>query len=290
MAIEIGILFALAALFFWGFGDFMIQRTTRRLGDWETLFVISFFGVIILTPFIYNDAALLLRDNTLFLLIGISVVLLLAAILDFEALKQGKLAIVEPVYALEVPVTAVLAFLIVSESFEIFQIALISLIVLGLVLISLRSHHFSGKKWLEKGVLLAGIAAVFMGAVNFLVGFSSRVTTPLLTNWFVSIFLATVSIYYIFSHNRLHKLADDFRKNKKLILSVSTFDNLAWISFAIAASLIPIAFAMVVSESYIALAALLGFIVNKERLFMHQKLGLCITFSCVAALILLSPV
>ena len=285
--LETGIIFALGALLFWGFGDFLIQRTARKFGDWETLFVISFFGVVILTPFIYNDV-FLLKDNTLFLLLGVSITLLLAAILDFEALRRGKLAVVEPVYALEVPVTAIFAFLVVNESFEIFQLALISLIILGLVLISLRTYHFSRKKWLEKGVLLATVGTIFMGASNFLVGFGSRITTPLLTNWFMSVFLSAVSIYYIFSSKRLNKLVNDFRKNKKLILSVSMFDNFAWISFAIAASLIPIAFAMVVSESYIALAALLGFIINKEKLLVHQKLGLCITFSCAAILILSS--
>ena len=34
MVFEIGILFALAALVFWGFGDFLIQRSTRKFGDW----------------------------------------------------------------------------------------------------------------------------------------------------------------------------------------------------------------------------------------------------------------
>ena len=57
MGLAIGILFAFAALIFWGFGDFLIQRSTRKFGDWETLFLIATFGAIVLTPFVRNDLA-----------------------------------------------------------------------------------------------------------------------------------------------------------------------------------------------------------------------------------------
>lgn len=290
MVFEIGILFALGALVSWGFGDFLIQRTTRRLGDWETLLVISLFGVLMLAPFMYNSAelGLLFSDNLFYLLLGMSVVLLFAAILDFEALKEGKIAVVEPVYALEVPVTAIFAFFVVNESLEVFQVALITLLIAGLAMISLRSYHFSRKAWLERGVLLAIIGTVFMGATNFLVGFGSRVTSPLLTNWFIDIFLMGVSFFYIFSNKRLGRMVRDFSTHKKLVLSVSFLDNIAWIFFAFAASLIPIALALALSESYIALAALLGFLISKEKLLMHQKAGLIIALLSGAALTVLT--
>lgn len=68
------------------------------------------------------------------------------------------------------------------------------------------------------------------------------------------------------------------------MLNISTFDNAAWISFAFAASLAPIAIVVALSESYIALAALLGLMINKEKLMKHQKLGLVI--SILSAIIL----
>src|SRR3989344_8031829 len=106
MNLELGILFSVIALLCWGFGDFLIQRSTRKFGDWETLFIISLFGTIVLTPFIYKDLPNLFEFSKEFwILFGISFILLIAAILDFEALKKGKLAIIEPVLALEVPVS-----------------------------------------------------------------------------------------------------------------------------------------------------------------------------------------
>jgi hypothetical protein len=35
----IGVGFAFIAMLCWGVGDFLIQKSARKLGDWETLFV-----------------------------------------------------------------------------------------------------------------------------------------------------------------------------------------------------------------------------------------------------------
>src|SRR5688572_3789888 len=99
MSIEIGIIFAFAAMLCWGFGDFLIQKSTRKFGDVETLFLTSLFGAIVLLPFIYKDLSIVFTAiPQLLLLTGASVVLLVAALLDFEALKRGKIAVVEPIY------------------------------------------------------------------------------------------------------------------------------------------------------------------------------------------------
>ena len=272
--LELGVIFAVAALFSWGIGDFLIQRTTRKIGDWEALFVIVFFGAIILSPFVYADLFASFTDSTFIIMITMSVVMLFAAILDFEALKKGKLAIAEPFLALEVPVTTVLAFAVVNEGLQATEIFLVTTLIIGLVLVSVKSHHFKRKIWLEKGVLLMAIGATLMGIANFLMGFASRITNPLLANWFLDVGISAICIFYIILNHRTGKLVNDFKKNKKLILAVSIFDNAAWISFAIATTMIPIAIAIALSESYIALAVLLGILKNKEIIERHQKIGL----------------
>jgi drug/metabolite transporter (DMT)-like permease len=212
---------------------------------------------------------------------------MVAALLDFEALKKGKIAIVEPILALEVPVAAIMAFALINEGLGMLEIFLISTLMIGIALISLKSHHLKRRIWLEKGAILAAIGALFMGASNFLVGFASRITNPLLTNWFINVFIAMICFYYIMTNKRIGKLVSDFKANTRLLLTVSTFDNLAWITFACAASLIPIAIAVAISESYIALAALLGLLINREILMKHQKAGL---IAALASAVLLSMI
>ena len=286
MGPETGIIFAFGALLFWGFGDFLIQRSTRKFGDWETLFIVTLFGAAITTPFVYAGLPSLFsfEDGSLLVLTTVSVVLLVAALLDFEALREGKIAVIEPIYALEVPIAAILAFTIVSEGLGLAEIALITVLVTGLMLVSLKSHHLSRKRWVEKGALLALLGSLFMGSSNFLVGFASRVTTPFMTNWFLNVFIALVCLSYIVGKGRLGRLERHVRDNTRLIFTVSAFDNLAWIAFAFAATLIPIAIAVAISESYIALAALLGMLLNREMLMRHQKAGLFVALSSAVGL------
>ncbi len=47
MIIELSILFAFCAMICWGFGDFLIQRTVRKIGDVEALFLKSVLWYLI---------------------------------------------------------------------------------------------------------------------------------------------------------------------------------------------------------------------------------------------------
>lgn len=82
----------------------------------------------------------------------------------------------------------------------------------------------------------------------------------------------------------MKKMFRDTIKYRKLVLPMTIVDNLAWIAFAFAMILAPIAIAVAISESYIIVAVLLGMFVNKEFLRTHQKIGLVLAL--VAAITL----
>src|SRR3989344_9211120 len=92
----LGILFALLALGSWGFGDFYIQRTARAIGTWKALFCIAAGGFIVFFPFAFRDLYLLRDEKNLLLLAFLSVITFLVALFNFEALKRGKIAVIEP--------------------------------------------------------------------------------------------------------------------------------------------------------------------------------------------------
>jgi len=279
-----GIAFAFLALIFWGIGDFLIQRSVRKFGDWIMIFYIDLIGVIMFTPFVLKTLIPTVRkpDDLVILLVA-STVLLFAALVDFEALKNGKISVVEPIFAFEVPVTAILAYFFIQEKITVFELSLIIVLVVGIALVATKSwRHFRLK--MEKGVLLAILTTIFMGTANFLFGFGGRQTDPWLINWFTSAFLALVSLIYILSKGQAGLILQDWRINKNLITQVSIYDNLAWLFFTFSILYIPIAIATGISESYIALAALLGLVFNGEKLARHQWLGLIIC--SIAAVIL----
>ncbi|MCX6752473.1 MAG: DMT family transporter [Candidatus Nomurabacteria bacterium] len=278
-----GILFALTALFSWGLGDFLIQKSARKFGDWIALFYITAFAAIVLFPFVYNELASSFSNYLVLLLIA-GLATLFAALLNFEALRIGKISIVEPIYAFEIIVVIFLSTFIIREKLTFLQILLVGLSMIGIFLVSTKSFsHFKGMK-LEKGILYAIFGTLCMGIANFMFGLGSRTISPLMINWFTSVFIAVIALVYLASNSRLKEIAKDFKENKRLIFNVSFFDNLAWVMFSFATLYIPIAIATSISEGYIAFASFLGLVFNKEKLKRHQIFGFLVAFVSIIIL------
>lgn len=276
MSVSVGIGLAFVAMLCWGIGDFLIQKSTRKVGDIEALFFVTAFGAVVLLPFVYtNLGALFASSSDTFLILGVlCVVLLLAALFDFEALRVGKLAVVEPIWSFEVPVAALLAFFILGERITPFQALLVVALLIGLALVSLKKKFHLKHFLLERGTLLALLGAVFMGAANFFMGWGARVSDPIMANFVTDVFIAAVTGLMLLKRGRVREIIRDMNSNRSVLLQMSVADKTAWVAFAFAMTLAPIGIAVALSESYIIIAVLLGLAVNRERLAGHQKVGL----------------
>lgn len=280
-----GIAFAFGALLCWGLGDLLIQRSARQFGKWAALFYVTAIGAIALLPFIWGELKMILASpNDLFILIITSVIVLFAALFDFEALRVGKISVIEPIFAFEVPITVALAALILGERLMPAQYLLVVLLLIGIFLVATKHFHHYRTIHLEKGVWAAVFATIGMGAVNFLFGVAAREVSPLMINWFTSVFLAAATLIAMIGKSGLGQLKHDWHNSKGLIIGVGVIDNLAWIFYAYATLYIPIAIAVGISESYIALASGLGLMLNREKLKPHQFLGLILAVVAVIVL------
>lgn len=115
-----GILFAFIALFAWGMGDFLIQKSARHFGRWVALFYITAFAGIGLFPFIYRDLFKVFSDaSNVILLFFVSGMILFASLFDFTALKIGKMSVIEPIFAMEVPTVAIFSMFILHERLSV---------------------------------------------------------------------------------------------------------------------------------------------------------------------------
>lgn len=279
-----GIIFAFIALFAWGMGDFLIQKSARKMGDWIALFYVAIFGMVALFPFVYKDFGDLLHNPYHLSILSLTgFFILFGSLFQFESLRTGKLSVVEPVLAMELPVAAFIAYMLFNERLSVSQIIIACILFVGIFLVSARHlHHFKGAH-LEKGVYLAIGGAIFMGVTSVLFGMGGREISPLMVNFAVNVFLATSCLMYILFSSRHEELLSDWKHNKKLILRMVTFDNLAWVAFTYSMVYIPVAISTGISESYIAMAGILGFAINKEKLKKHQWAGLVICiFSAIA--------
>lgn len=282
-----GILLALTALFSWGLGDFLIQRSARKFGDWAALFYITAFAAIVLFPFVYKEIVPSLSAHGM-LLWAASFVILFAGLLDLESLRIGKISVIEPIYAIEIPVAALLAAYAIHERLSTPQIIFIVTLMAGIVLVATTSFQHFKKIDAEKGVWQAVLGNIGMGTSAFLFGLGSRATSPLMINWFTSAFIAVVVLIYLAFASRLHELSDNFKNGKTLIFNIGFFDNLAWVTFSYAMLYIPIAVATGISEGYIAFAGALGLLFNKEKLRRHQWVGFFVVVISVVLLALVT--
>ena len=279
MHAQLGILFAFVALIGWGFGDFFIQKTTRIIGVHKTLFFICIGAAVVLFPFIFHEIASYTRADYHSIAI-LSLIIFIYALVIFRAFEKGKLSVVESVIAFELPLTVMLGVFVGGETLTLKQFLLFIMIFVGIALAaaSKLDHLHYHKRLFEKGVIWAFGAAFLSALTNFYVGTYSQHMSPLFVIWATHSMLAVLCGAYIVYRDELRSLASDLKKHTGPIVAQSIFDNSAWIGYAFATSFIPISLTVSISESYIALAALLGYFLGREKLNRHQILGAIIAF------------
>lgn len=287
MGWEISALLALGAMLFWGIGDFLIQRSTRRVGDVQSLAFIGIIGAVGLTPFVIKEIPLLFSLSNMMLLLFLGIVTFFVALFYFEALKKGKLSVIEVIVELELPVTIVLGFIFFRETLSILQMFFISLIFIGIVLMATKSfEHF--KTRLERGALLALISAIGMGIVNFLTAASSKQISPLMAIWVPWIIVFVMCIIYVAKREGLKKIFTNSLKFKYLILFMGIFDTIAWLFYAFAVRNNEISIITAITESYPAIGLFLGILINREKIRWYQYFGafIALVLSFILALTL----
>lgn len=285
MGIEAGLLFAVVALIGWGFGDFLIQKSTRDIGAHKTLFITGTLACIGIFPFVVDSLFQYSLQDYLFLS-ALSVLVLVGALLLFEALRVGKISVIEAVIGIELPLTVLLSIVMGGESFSFVQFSLFFLVVSGILLASasrLHDLHYH-KRIFERGVLLAILASFVSALLNFYTGTMARTIDPLVTIWVAHSLLAVWCGMYMMAKGEFRSLWRGIRAHPQHTIGQGIFDNVAWVGFAFAVTTIPISIAASISESYVILAALLGYIVGGERLRKHQVLGAGLAFISVVFL------
>ena len=272
MGLEVSLLFAFAAMLSWGIGDFLIQKSTRKIGNVEALAFIGIIGTVFLLPFLISDFYLLFSLPNLILLAVLGIITFIAALFDFEALKEGKLSIIDVIIELELPVTIFLGFVFFKDTLTLLQIFVISFIFLGIVLIATKSFSHWKVKW-EKGLLMALVAAVGMGLINFLTAASSKTISPLMAVWFPWVIFSVLCLFFIWRREGFSKFLKNGKKFKWLVLFMGIFDTLAWIFYAFAVFDEEISIITAITESYPAIALFLGVLINREKIRWYQWLG-----------------
>ncbi len=232
MNVSTTILAALGAMICWGFGDFIIQKGVRKIGNIETLAWIGLLGSL------------------------------------------GLFAVIDVILEAELPIAVLLGAFFFGEFLTITQTFLVFLIFVGVVLIATEPEEIKKRHFLEKGAMLALVAAIGYGLIDFLTAVGAKTVSPILTIWFTWTTFTIMCLFYIGAHRGgLRHFFADALKYKWLVLSMSVIDTAAWILFAIAVKHNDLAVTVAITESYPAIGLLLGIVINKEKVKAHQYVG-----------------
>lgn len=299
MSNPLAIILALTAMFFWSAGDFLIHRTCKRISNFQALIYVNLIGAIILLPFAFNYFYQLSLSDIAPLII-LSLIDLAFGLTLLKAYELGKLSVVEVVLTFELPLTIFFGLMFFHESLSWLQAIIILFILSGIFFISRENKtffkkiicFFTGQNLiLEKGILIAFIAAFFSALYNFLIAYNARNISPLLTIWLPwTISLFCLLLFFCFRNDfkkGIKILIKDIGKNKKTVFFGSAFDAIAWVSYAAAVSRQELAIITAITASYPALAMFYGIRFDKEKISHFQYIGAALALggSIIIALI-----
>ncbi|MDO8560462.1 MAG: EamA family transporter [bacterium] len=276
----LGIGLSVLALVGWGLGDFFIQRTARLVGVWASLLLLSGIGTIVLLPAAAPALVAALAIPSQWQPLALSALIAcISAPVNFLALRRGKISVVSPIIALELPLTVALSIAIGREQLSPLQIGLILAVFTGMMLASA-----STATRLERGAALAFFSAFGLAASNFLIGKNSQDISPMLALFVTYGALTVEASAALLLQRQFTTLFAQVRAHWRLILALGASDVTAWVAYALATTFIPIAVAITISESYVALAVLLGLLVNREQLRARQRAGVALAVGGVIIL------
>ncbi len=269
---ELAIILALGTMIFWGVGDFFIQKSARKIGNIEMLVFIGIIGSIIFLPFLIIQGNLITNWRIIIFLVALGALAIVHALLIIKAFNIGKLSVIEVVAQIELPVTIALSIIFLHEKLTSWQFLMILFVFSGVILASMESWR-DWKGNIEKGVVIAAISGLLMGADNFLTGFASKSITPIMALALPWVAFMVVALIIAWKNGEIKNVASHTKEYWPIILVATLGNVLGWICFVFAVEKNPISIVAAIAEGYVVVALLLGITVNREKIRWYQYIG-----------------
>jgi drug/metabolite transporter (DMT)-like permease len=275
----IALLGGLGAALAWGTGTFCSARSSRIIGAWSVVAWVMLVGLIanlVLIAAGPSPGPLSATDIAWMLASGLGNVV--GLILEYTALRRGKVGLVTPVTSTEGAIAAVLA-VIAGEALGVPSAVLLAVVVVGVVLAGVAPDESASDQRKAAAVGLAVLAALLFGIGIFATGHISEslpVGWAVLPPRLVGVAIVTIPL----ALSRRLKLS---RSALPLVVFTGIAEVLGFVSFALAARH-SVAVAAVLGSQFGAVAAVTAYVFLRERLTRLQLAGVALILAGVAAL------
>ncbi len=275
----IALLGGLGAALAWGTGTFCSARSSRSIGAWSVVAWVMLVGLIatlVLVAAGPSPGPLGGADIAWMLVSGLGNVV--GLILEYTALRLGKVGLVTPVTSTEGAIAAVLA-VAAGEALGVAPAVLLAVVALGVVLAGVAPDEPAQGRNRPAALGLAVLAALLFGVAIFATG---HISESLPVGWAVLpprlVGVAIVTIPLALSRRlRLTRAA------LPLVVFTGLAEVLGFVCFAFGAR-DSVAVTAVLGSQFGAVAAVAAFVLLRERLTRLQLAGVVLILAGVAAL------
>ncbi|MFF7063013.1 EamA family transporter [Pseudomonas sp. NPDC008258] len=269
----------LVAAICWGVTDYLVSVNGRSLGVTRSVFYGQIIGLVILSVIALQSSSLSsiqTADSTLLIICLVAAVLtLLGALCLTKALTQGRTAVVAPLVTSYGIVTTLLAW-VGGEQLTAYQFAGIATCAFGVMLVGLGHSNLLPQSKRRDGpaIVFALLAAGFYGGSFWVQG---KYTLPaigpvnmLWLNYCVGAIFLSLTLRRFWGRTSLTV------KDCAMLSAASLFNLGGFAAFSFGVLEGAVSIVTVISTLSGGVAAMLGYVVYRERLMPRQLLGVAL--------------
>ena len=273
---NLSIAFGLAAALCWGTSDFAAKISAGRIGALRTALFLQYIGGLFLVLIIVQDIPRLWQFPTAtYFTLGLGAINAAASYSLFKGFEVGQLSVISPITSSYPALSTVLAVLLLNEHVSVIRFAAILAILVGIVLVSIqRLHERLDKRQLAAGVGYAIITFFALGFMFFALKFVVGNLGAFLPVLLVRIMSATILTFAVILTPRT-RFRGNWSSYLPIVFVIGVVDTLGNITYNLgilgggAVSVVA-----TISGLFSAVTVILAFAVLKERLTVHQIIGL----------------
>jgi len=272
MSIQFSILFAISSMLGFGISDFMAKAILNKVSAFRTVLISQSIGsVLYLVLMVFYDLAL--PDPRLFLLALLSGSLSAVVLFSFyKALSLGKASLVSPVSSCLTIVAVVLSFFILGETLTLLQSAVVASVFLGMLLVAFEGP--STRSASSNTSMLFALVVVFLGGANTIVQKWISASGHYLLGFSLA---RLVMVGFLFSLVPLLGKEISMPRSTKVyaILGIlGVLDVTAFFTWFLGLRQGLVSIVTPISNSSPAITIILAQIFLRERVHLHQKIGI----------------
>lgn len=275
MAIEVGIIFAIAAMLSWGIADFLAKKAIDRIGYTKSLLInqsIALGPIFVYAILFFNIPEI--SASLILITIATAFLGLVGYLSFYKGLQKGNISVVSPITSSWAVITTLLAIVIFGETLSSLQVVGVLGIFIGIFLTSTNLKEFkkSIRQGTSNGVLEAIIAMVSWGLTFLLVKPIADAAGPVMA----VLFLRAIMLVFLFSWVRISrtKIGIPTKLIFLFLIGSGLLDVFGFVTYSIGITTEFLSIVSPIVAIFPAVTIMLAYVFLKERLVNNQKIGI----------------